>query len=482
MASEFTKRYPVELILYLTDLRYLNLNRLNWLSDRFEGVTLAGPCNRPETVPESIRWHGYEKETPRAHVWNQLLNESQREWALFLVDDEKIRHRDLPDPADLSVGTWYPAQMVQPDSSGGVHSYYQMRLVTAIEQPLFDGENLPDCTRVLTRHGVKLSRPVLRIGCTYEPYRDIQTEEELSGAVLSPQVHLLEGKRLYREKKYVHATAYFRRVLKCEKLLPFDRLAALNGLVQCYTEQYKWNKAVNLAHQSIEAEPRQRIPWLVLFRIFQLRQQWEEAYSALESYHKVLPEVSMANFDKSIAESESLELFVKMALRAGKNREALDALEKLVALRAGSAGGAGSAGSASEVGGAESVNGVGRANEEGDVNGQGDTNKGGGAKNSSGSVDSLYRQILDLSVELKERQKASHYFSRIHESLSKEELHDVMSGFMENGWYDLVSDVYTRLYEMEPENPEYGRRLIASLTKQGKLQEARELVSELVSI
>jgi len=471
MASEFTKRYPVELILYLTDLRYLNLERLNWLGDRFEWVTLAGPGSRPDTVPASFRWHGYEKETPRAHIWNQLLEESQREWALFLVDDEKIRHRDLPDPTDLSADTWYPAQMVQPDSSGGVHSYYQMRLVKAIEQPLFDGENLPDCTRVLTRHGVKLSRPILRIDCTSEPYRDIQTEEELSGAAMSPQVHLLEGRRLYREKKYVHATAYFRRVLKREKLLPFDRLAALNGLVQCYTEQYKWDKAVNLAHQSIEAEPRQRIPWLVLFRIYQLRQQWEEAYSALESYHQVLPEVSMASFDKSIDESESLELLVKMALRAGKNREALDALEKRVALGAGSAGGSGS------VDGAENAakgyrSGAGEGSEAAST-----TQTGG-----DGSIESLYRQILDLSVELKERQKASHYFSRIQESLSKEELHDVMSGFMENGWYDLVSHIYSRLYEMEPNNPEYGRRLIASLTKQGKLQEARELVSELVSI
>src|SRR5690625_2316192 len=243
MASEFTKRYPVELILYLTDLRYLNLERLNWLGDRFEWVTLAGPGSRPDTVPASFRWHGYEKETPRAHIWNQLLEESQREWALFLVDDEKIRHRDLPDPTDLSADTWYPAQMVQQDSSVGVHSYYKMRLVNDIEHQLFDGENLPDCTRVLTRHGVKLSRPILRIDCTSEPYRDIQTEEELSGAAMSPQVHLLEGRRLYREKKYVHATAYFRRVLKREKLLPFDRLAALNGLVQCYTEQYKWDKA-----------------------------------------------------------------------------------------------------------------------------------------------------------------------------------------------------------------------------------------------
>src|SRR5690625_4683442 len=131
----------------------------------------------------------------------------------------------------------------------------------------------------------------------------------------------------------------------------------------------------------------------------------------------------MANFDKSIDEAEGLELLVKMALRAGKNREALDALEKLVALRAGSAGGAGSADGA-ENAAKGYINGAGEGSEAAST-----TQTGG-----DGSIDSLYRQILDLSVELKERQKASHYFSRIHESLSKEELHDVMSGFMENGW------------------------------------------------
>src|SRR5699024_2253666 len=97
------------------------------------------------------------------------------------------------------------------------------------------------------------------------PVGHINTDAELSLLTFAPQLYLVLGQRNFNDGKYVRAAAQYRQLLKKEKLLPFDRLGAVNGLASCMAEQYKWQKALTLARESIEAEPQQCLPYLIQF-------------------------------------------------------------------------------------------------------------------------------------------------------------------------------------------------------------------------
>lgn len=457
---------PFELVLYLSDPRFLNEERQRELVHRFEFVTIAAPVDRPGTLPESVRWLTYDAHHTRSDVWNRLLKESRTEWVLFLVDDEQLHIPDLASLTELSENRWIPARILWPDGRGGLKSVYQMRLVRAegefAENPLFDGRELPDCSRTLLQAGVEISTRVLHIFSPGQPFGKVQNEAELQGAITAPQAYLLQAGRYFRQKKYVHAMAYYRTVAKREKLFPFERLAAVNGMMQCYTEQYKWEEALVIARQSVEAEPRQRIPWLVLYRIFQLRQQWEEAYQALESYHAMLEHDSRASFDQMISEEQSLEWLARVAVRSGNRESALAALERLLMIRK-------SGESVWEEGNHPADLLIGRR--------QIALSRGGSGEDTTLE---LRRQLLHLAIELKEEGKAIEHFASVQKTLPEEEFHLVMTCFMENGWYEPVTQAYNQLFQSDPDHPEYRRRLIASLAKQGHLKQARELVARSV--
>lgn len=472
----------VELVLYLTDIRHLDPKKLHRWSGLFHKISVAAPVIRPGSVPGTIRWHMYSKGDGRSEIWDRFLSDAGGEWVLFLEDDEEVRVHDMPDRAAIGPGRWAPSLILQTEEGGGCQTSYQMRLVPKSAgtsgRPLFDGKDIPDCTRTITGNNIRLSRQVIRIDRKSSPFRGVDPANELSVPNVSPGFYLEEGRTLFKAGKYVQAAAQYRRLLKMDHLLPFDRLAGVNGLAACLTEQFRWPQALKLTEQSIGAESRQRMPYLIQFRIYQLNKQWKEAYRALKSYHEVLPGMSMASFDQAIAAGESLYLMADSAFQAGVKEEALSCFEQFIA--------------------------------------------GGREKPDR----PLLRRLLFLSIELSDYDKAVFYFEQLFEpfttaagvseksgpqagerpgsptradvadgdeggtagkrdaeleevELREVELNDAMAAFISRGWVEYASEVYGRLYQNDPGNDGYRRRLIVSLTKANRLDSARKVISGL---
>jgi hypothetical protein len=90
-----------------------------------------------------------------------------------------------------------------------------------------------------------------------------------------------------------------------------------------------------------------------------------------------------------------------------------------------------------------------------------------------------------FAIELGKREEAIYYFNEMFgeylpDNLSdrqRVELDDYMSLFMTNKWYAFAGDLYERLYEAEPDNGEYRRRLIVAFSKTDRIDRARKLIA-----
>lgn len=427
--------YWIELAIFLTDTNFLDLPRLqNWISN-FAKVTVMAPTPKGKRIPAGVIWKQYGKGECRTELWNRHVADADGGWLLFLEDDEDIRFSDFPTLDTISQKRWAPA-LVLCNKEGRTHQYYQMRLVPAWAEKPFGGKNLPDCTRYITKNEISLLTQPILIERKTDPVSKIDADEELSVSDFSPQLYLVKGEQFFRRGKYVHAAAQYRALLKQEKLLPFDRLGAVNGLTSCLVEQNKWAEAIALANTSIEAEPLQRLPYLIQFKIFQLQKKWDEAFTILNSYYQMLSLYSLANYDKAIGEQQTLLELAELALKGGRKEKALDFFSAYFTLK-------------------------------------------------EGKVDQDFsHKLLLLSIEVGDYERSVGYFNHMFEqplsSQSFEQQHSMldeyMSLFIKKGWYDFVSEVYQQLHSASPQNGDYKRRLIVAYSKMNKLDKARRLI------
>lgn len=426
-----------ELVVFLSDVKFINTHRLLEWNSIFHKVTILAPATRPVSLGEDFEWISYHKETDtKSDLWNERVRAAEKSWVLFVEDDERIHFNDFPAYHELSAEKWPPAFIYRIDGEKQ-SQYYQMRFVNkTASSEVFSGVNLPDCTRYITSNNISLSNMPVLIERTAEgPFDHVDADLELSVAEFSPQLYLVEGDKYFKERKYVHAAAQYRQLLKMEKLLPFDRLAGVNGLASCLTEQYKWPQALKLVQKSLEAEPFQNLPYLIEFKIQQLQKNWAGAFQSLEKYLDHINLYSRSNFDLTIGEEETMVNLADLAMKSGDRKKASEILSELFALK-------------------------------------------------NGKVEREFLQkLLLLSVDLEDEVKSGFFFNEMFEALipdkldgeHQQELHDYMTMFIENGWYEFVHDVYMDLYHANPTVDEYRRRLIVSSIKTNRVEYARKL-------
>lgn len=428
----------IDLVVYLTHIKYLNLNQIAEWDSIFNKVYIVCPAERPENIEEHIGWRISNSEEHRSDIWNELLNKAEKNWVLFVEDDEVIRFNDFPGEREVNERKWSPALIIHTHNKK-IHQHYQIRLVQKNGELIFEGKNLPDSTRYITKNEIELSSMPIIIERKGNPVEAINPSEELSMQAYSPQLYLVQGDHYFKAGKYVHAAAQYRQLLKTPRLLPFDRLGAVNGLASCMAEQYKWPQALALTDKSIEAEPLQSLPYLIQFKIYQLQKKWKEAYEALSKYYERIELYSLANFDVKISEEETLLNLADLALKVGLREEASALLNELFAVK-------------------------------------------------NGEVDRAFlRQLLVLSVELADFDKSAFFFNKMFEenlvsgSLEtevREELNDYMTMFMQNEWHEFVYELYWQLYNTNPETDEYRRRLIVAAVKTNRVEQAQKLVAK----
>ena len=397
--------------------------------------------NRPERLPDTTGWITYDPEEGRSELWNRLIRRSGAGWVFFLEDDETVRLSSFPAEDTLEETELTPALIVE-ERGRNHRQFYQMRLIhrdsaRPSSQNIFAGRNLPDSTRYIRDNGISLNSNPIVIERESSFLAHVDIDEELSERDFSPKLYLVQGERYFSEGKYVKAAAQYRQLLKREKLLPFDRLAAVNGLASCFAEQYKWNEAITLSEESLKAESLQRLPYLIQFRIFELQKAWREALEVLKQYHKRLSLYSMASFDRIMDEEQTLVTLANIALKAGEREEATRYFGDLFTYK------------------------------RGEIEPQ------------------LLKKVLLLSIELKDYRQSVHLFERLFsdrlpdqlDAKAEEELTEIMDLFMKGGWHEYVSQVYAQLHEAYPENSTYYRKLIVTLSKTDRLDQARQMVA-----
>lgn len=407
-----------------------------WLQ-KFDRVTLSLPEGFDGPLPEGAEIRTYQPDQKRTDVWNEIVKEASTGWVFFLHESEEILFTSLPEEFETSDKRWIPVRLlVSKEGGSSFRQYYHMRLVPATAVKPFSGKNLPDTTNYIYENEITLAEQVIDIRKRSSAIFSANPDDELSERNVSPKVHLLNAEARMGEKKYAQAAAQYRRVLRTENLLPFDRLAAVNGLAGCLTEQFKWPQAVSLAETSLEAEPLQRIPYLIQYRIHQLNKQWREALNVLKAYNEGLNRPSRASFDRGINEYETLLSLADLASKAGDREESLNYYEQIYAMR-------------------------------------------------NGEVDrDFLKSMLILSLELSDFEKSVCYFEELYRELIPEELtqeqkgevNDYLGMFMAEGWFEYCGGLYRELYKSEPNNPEYRRRLIVTFSKTDKIDEARDLI------
>jgi hypothetical protein len=443
VGGEFRRDFSwIECVLHLGGKSSIDEESLLKLTSEFETVTILSAKRKPETYNEAdIRWISYDPESKTeclADKWNQLLKDAEKEWVLFLDSEESLSFYSIPQKEELTPNTLVPASIQQSDEKS-TKIIYQIRLVHSTAENPFEGRNLPDCTRHAIEHEATLFEHPIQLTRNRALIDSISAEGELSVRKITPAAYLLQAERLMEDKKYVQAAAQYRNILKIERLLPFDRLGAVNGLTRCYTEQYKWPKALQLSEKSLEAEPYQRIPYLIQYRIHQLNKQWAKAYDSLKAYYEHLSQPGLASYDSAIDEKETLEQLGELASKAGHKHEAFRYLEEVY-----------------------------KDKQQEKIE---DTH--------------LLRKLLMFAIELGKREEAIYYFNEMFgeylpDNLSdrqRVELDDYMSLFMTNKWYAFAGDLYERLYEAEPDNGEYRRRLIVAFSKTDRIDRARKLIA-----
>ncbi|NGP87368.1 tetratricopeptide repeat protein [Fodinibius halophilus] len=431
-----------EVVLFLSDMAYLDNRKLSHWAEQFSHVTVAGKTERPEGVPDDVDWYRYDEDSVRSEVWNTLLNQVCKTWVLFVEDDETIRLSSFPDKHSLSDRTWTPT-LIRQAKEDRSRQFYQIRLINTAAQngaSIFSGRNLPDCTQYIRGHDIELSNHPIIIERESNPISHIDIDEELSVKEYSPKLYLVQGERYFNNKKYIRAAAQYRQLLKMEKLLPYDRLAAVNGLASCLTEQHKWTNAMTLTEESLKAESLQSLPYLIQYRIYELKKEWKKAHETLSQYYRRFSLYSRANFDRNIDEEQTLVNLANVALKSGDRKAAANYFDKLFSYK------------------------------------RGDIDR------------SLLKKVLVMSVELDDYKRAVYLFERMFgdklpENLdeeSREELGEIMTLFMSRKWHDYVSQVYTKLHKAHPEDRTYKRRLIVTLTKTNRLDKAKSMVANIV--
>jgi hypothetical protein len=432
----------VDLVWYLSDIAYLTEEKLLKYIKNYGSIVIASLQDRPNNLPNNVFWYCYKQEQSKASVWNKLLEKGEHNWKLYLMDDEILRIEELDMNIADNPKEW-PATLIHHRGSEKNNQYYQMRLIHNFDGFKFDGVNIPDTTRSIINEGISISNVPIEIMASKNPNADIDIEEEMAIQNYAPQLFLENGYRLFKKGKFIHAAAQYRVLANAEKVLPFDRLSALNGIASCHAEQFRWEYALLAANKSLEEESFQHLPYLVKFKVNQLNKNYVEAYKALNKYYENtfytrIKLHSKANYDVRITIEDTLISLIDLAFKAGYVQKAQEHLEELFDQKEG------------------------KLEKE------------------------FLMQLLVLCIELEDFDKSEFFFKELYakkipKNLTEKELsflNDYMELFMKKNWYEMPYEVYSELYYHYPENDEFRRRLIVTLVKTGRVEQARNLASK----
>lgn len=305
------------------------------------------------------------------------------------------------------------------------------------EGELFEGWAIPDPTRAFQREGWTLEKnraEISKRSGAFPPSRIIDEAERTRETLLAP---LWKGLAAAERHRYAEAEEYLRAVLDGRPLLEFDRLAACNNLAHAQLEQHKLDEAAETARRSTGINPAQRAPYLIMQRAHLMEGRREQSFEAMRSYLEQLPQPTAANMDTRLSASATHHLMADMKFREGDYEKAFHHYGEYYRL------------------------------EEGEVE------------------QPVLEKLFIYSIELKDRESSVRYFYDIFGEYLPDRLTDDMSArlleslslFMDNEWYDFVSEIYEQLVTQNPEDNELLNGWITTLIRNEEVEKARSLIS-----
>lgn len=380
----------------------------------------------------------YSFEEGKVAALNQAVGKVTTPFAMILESDELCLSEKLPQ--DPSSDICYRALIDVTDSPEPQRNY-QVRLfpVEDFDDKLFDGFSVPDITRSFRKSEWKLSEQVIPIHKSGTLFEVEDAEAEIANKESPTMSWFWQAILDSENQKYRRAEEKFRKVLKNdEELFEFYYLATLNGLANALVEQHKLEEATQIATKSIEVNSRQRAPYLTLYKVNDLRGRAQNAYENLEDYLGSLRYASRANLDVSLPLSECHYLMADTTFKQGDYERAFEHYEWFYVLN-------------------------------------------------NGRVSlQVLEKLFIYAIELKNYEKSVHYFNDIFGDYIPDNLNEEMSArlleslslFMDNGWYDFVSDIYEELVQHNPEDNELLNGWITTLIKNKEIDKAQELIDK----
>ncbi len=317
---------------------------------------------------------------------------------------------------------------------------YQVRIFPTpeSEDDLFEGFTVPDINRSFQYSGWELADEIIPIHKSSPLFKIRDAEREIDEEKSKLMSLFWQAILDSEHQQYNRAEDKFRRVLKDDKLFEFDYLAALNGLANALVEQHKLEEASTVATKSLSVNNRQRSPYLTLYKVNKLSGKPDSAYKYLSDYLHTLRFASRANLDVSLSLSECHYLMANTTFKQGNYERAFHHFERFYELN------------------------------DGQVR------------------QPVLEKLFIYAIELENYDKSVQYFDDIFGDYIPDNLDDDMSArlleslslFMDNEWYDFVSDIYQQLVAHNPEDNKLLNGWITTLIKNKEIEKAQELLGQ----
>ena len=412
-----------------------DFNILNELKENFETVIAIYPENKKLSTEKSGSAISYLSELGRVNAINKALKIINTPWILYLNEGEAIdSFKLIPENGNV-----YAASIKYHNTEKSPFYKYEIRLFPVHEEILLNGFDLPDLYELFQKNNWELSEQVLEIQqpINHELLQEINPDKEIEQFPVSSRARLIKAIELISNQETKKAIGYFRQALQKKNMFKFDYTATLNGLSDALVEQNQWEEAKTHVEISLLEESRQRMPYLVLYKIAQLKRNWKDAISNLEKYLIYHDQITKTNYDVYLKKDECHYLIADAAFRDGDYQQALKHYEQYYILN-------------------------------------------------DGNIDrEILKKLFIYSIELSDYDHSVQYFmdmfgAYIPDLLSDENyklMQEALSLFIKKGWIELPCDIYEQLYEQNPDDEKILHHWVAALIKAKKVKKAQRLLA-----
>jgi|GEM_PF-3421801 len=375
---------------------------------------------------------------PRVSILNMIVHQVSTPWIFYLNADETIDWYSLLAWTTELNKTYSVTIQTTQESHSAFSQSQEVRLFPRPEESCFTGHTLPYASQLLQKENWVCEQSNLIIQKKSELYSVGILDKEYALTEDKEWAFLLNAMNRSGNGRYKEAEYFFRRALKGDRLLQADRLAAMNGLADALWEQHRFADAEETADMSLQLTCKQRMPYLVLYRISHYKGNSEVAYRYLSKYLKYAELQSTAHFDVSTPIAECHNLLMQLASENGDYSKTLFHLEQLYKLNGGNLD------------------------------------------------EKLLEKLLILSIELEQYEKAVTYFNALFCPLEPQHfttrkrsmMYEMLSFFNEKNWHHFTCNVYEKLFHQQQQDDQLLNRWVATLTKSGEIKKAQQLIRE----